>query len=1067
MFTDKHPGARRRPFRKAAGVFLMGVLGTAGPAVWAGDTAMMDTFDNFRVSAEKVQDPSIGGWRVDTRLGQLSVNIPIRMMPGEIAFPVSLSIIGLPSTHLVPAEIGEQEHRESSTPIYGAIDFPRPVSSFFNLGFLDKASGSEVYRFEDGRVYDGFDFYYANDTNRLAGFTPSGLFAAFGLPVPDIAGLKLDAGISSDGKVFMTPMMTTSNVLGTELAALLNSTTVISPFTSNNSECKVCGTTWNLRLLMDQDRARFFQVFQVYQRSYDASEKQWEDLDLGTLCLPRLIIDRFHHYVKFNWSRSGNLVRVDVTNQRGQGFTVRQWVPDFSSFSQIRDLARLDFVNVSGPSVLVQGYDSRPINVANDCPSPISFPVYPVQNLGQPTTVTLGDPGAVSQPSWSDPGNAVAMPPATLALGESTPQNRVWTFGYDTNLVSLASVVDPLGCQSLFTTTTYSLVHPFLPNVFHDIKPDLVTGVTRVVQSDTSGQSGATRTQTWARQLTTNAISVQHTDVWGNGSPDRLETYAYGDVSNSGANNSTDYGNGFLTAWTLADGSGNVMASETRQSVVASRGTYGGGLNHSESFPTSMTLARAQEATRQTLVTYDTTNWLQPLTVEDRAGGTRYQLRSTTFNTCWDMLDPIQMARSTVIRYQLPGGAALSPDVTTSNLWNTQAQLTQTSRSGGNSYQHGSQFTYDASGRLATRSVYHQEGGSTLAAPNTETITYDDQVTGMPISWTTGYQDVNCNRGSIVKLSDTFDNGFRPTREVDERGVVTITHYDLFGRPISIQKDGEADISISYPSLWTKQTTQAGKTTTETTDGFGRSILQVLPDGRHVVPTYDSDNRVVQVTETNSAGVSRSRATTYDTLDRVTQQTSFDGITTSFAYSTNGTWNWTTQTVGVPQPALVTTTARDPFGLPMAVQDPLGIQTVYSYDGWGNRTSVTILPNVHGTPQTRTFTYDSLGRLVSQCQPETGTQTFSNFNALNLAGTFIEGAGTATPRIRTRVFDGLGRMRSETSGTTTETYTYTGALLTGSRRTTGSNQVDRGFAYQAPGARLSQETTNSSVVGAW
>jgi YD repeat-containing protein len=209
-------------------------------------------------------------------------------------------------------------------------------------------------------------------------------------------------------------------------------------------------------------------------------------------------------------------------------------------------------------------------------------------------------------------------------------------------------------------------------------------------------------------------------------------------------------------------------------------------------------------------------------------------------------------------------------------------------------------------------------------------------------------------------------------------------------------------------------------------------------------------------------------------LDRITDQVSFDGIRTHFTYSTNGGNNVvTTQNVAL---GLATVTEKDPYGQVVLVQAPNGDKTTYTYDGFGNKVTTTIQSSVDpNISQTRTYTYDDLGRLTQKSDPETKYQTFLNFNALNLPQTWTEGASVVDwqaprPRVHYRTFDGLGRLRLETTGVTGETmaFQYTGAFLTGTNRTWGDQDyMSKSFEYLGPGARISKETTNGNVAGAW
>lgn len=971
-----------------------------------------DDLSDFHLTAEVPPDPNSGGWQVDPRLGQLAVAIPTIQMPGEIAFPVSLNILGLPSVHYVQVTTLALVNNHD-IPVYTTHNqaMTRPLSSYFNLGYIDQASGTPVYRLEDGRQYDPFQFTEISGAFSVASL--GNLFTAFFKAAPPSSWSTTPPQVSADGKmVLFSGMYYASKPSNPGYPTLLfNGNSIF------NSDALV---------LMDKDRAR---VFQKWSGVY----------------VPVLILDRFGHYVSFTWTCSGDLTRVDVRNQRNQGFTVRQRIPSRGA-TGLQDLARLDFVNISGPSVLVQG-DST-VRYCTNCAPPDS--PAPTVLVGIPQTVTVGDPSVVPQPTWSNQDGTASAPPTTNPLEQTAPPAKVWTFTCANG--GIQSMTDPLGVQTTFTTTTYSVA---LPNgALYGYAPDLVTGVVQAAQVDGSGKSSATRTRTWTRSFAANLITVQYTDVWGSGAPDRTLTATYG-------GSVRDYGNGYLSGWALADASGNSLASVARPSASGA-GVDGGRIL---SWPQSETWTRAQQATRQSVYTYDATCHVLLSSRQDLVGGAPAQTRAYTYAPRWDMLDGPEVTRVVSTRTQFPSGTTLAP-VTSLMAWTQDLQVAQTSRSDANGSQHGGQYTYDTAGRLSIQAILHTVGGTPADSPRHMTITYDDAVTGLPTRWATTYQDLN-GTSSFYKAQGAFDPALRPTQAVDERGVATTTQWDLLGRPLTIQKDGEAAITISYPDFCTKVSHQAAKTTTEITDGFGRLIQRTLPDGRRQQFTYDLHGRLAQTSETNPAGGTRTQGTSYDLLDRVVTQTDFDGKTTTYAYSTDGVLDTVTATLPKVTPPLSTVTSRDCFGQVVLVQAPNGDVTRTAFDGWGNRISIARTPGSGGVTQIRTFSYDGLGRLVQKTEPETGTQTFTNFDSLNLPRTITEGAQSTVPRTRTCWYDGLGRLRSQTSGTTSETFTYTGVQLTGTSRAVGNDQVTQAFTYGGPGARLSLESTIANVTGAW
>jgi RHS repeat-associated protein len=1048
------------------------------PVLWT-QTTLPDT---FHITEPAVPNPKNSGWQVDPRLGRLSVTIPIGMMPGEIPFPVSLLMNATPTTRskrVATEEFVAGHENERVRTTYSTATTTTPVSCTLNLGSISPVPGGIQYTLEDGRVYHSSDFNSTKDPYDARANNPNLLFQAYGFSSPD---RRFGWSVSADGSLISYSTYI-SYYFGANYDTLIKSLQLSTsdvfrscggPLPGRYDQSSVSPNGYSI--LLDKERARIYASYSYVYKKWVRSgnhDDGWtstlEVVDAGTLYVPICIVDRFGHYVTMQWSVSGGLRRVDVRNQRGQGFTIRM-------HNGSTDLARIDFVNYNGPSALISGLN--PLPWATSGVGAYTRTVWGPETIGRPTSVTLGNPENVPQPLWNGTLGAPSAPPVVPASVGSVP-NRVWALSYNGDSTQLASITDPAGVRSTFQTQVYSIYQT--KNLFESSEnvsgqPDTVTGVNRVDQVDMSGQSNTSRLSTWERQidatpLRPNAISVNQKDWWDpvTNQVDRYETFGYGDISNPGGplNSPTDIGNGFLTRWALCTTGGTQIASQERRSRTVKyfdNKSKGSGLNGYLSVLQSTSSTRTGEATVLTEFDHLDDTGLQVSQARRKCSSTLYQTKSYIYNNCWAMLETDQIASSTMTRYAF--GAPLTPVATTTNVWDTATpphlRLQKTFRDAG-TLKHGSIYTYDTSGRLATKEIFHEENGTALPSPNTVNLTYDDTTTGLLTTWTATYQDGSAS-SLITQSQGDFDNGHRPQLMTDEKAVSTRTTYDLYGRPLTIAKDGEAPLTLTYPDEWTRITTQAGKITTENYDGFGHLIKQTLPDGRVIIPSYDLHSRVVKITETNSAGAARTSTTTYDLLDRVVSETSFTGKCVDYAYSTNGVNNIVTQTLDPMGLRLVTVTKTDPFGQVVSVTAPNGDLTAYSYDGMGNKTQVTIIPAGGGTPQNRTFTYDALGRLISKWEPETGTQTFGTFTALNQAQTITEiGISTARPsRVRTIAYDGLGRLRAQVGGNTATTFNYLGALLTQSTRTMGTDTVTQTFAYEEPGKRLSSEATNSN-----
>ncbi len=166
-----------------------------------------------------------------------------------------------------------------------------------------------------------------------------------------------------------------------------------------------------------------------------------------------------------------------------------------------------------------------------------------------------------------------------------------------------------------------------------------------------------------------------------------------------------------------------------------------------------------------------------------------------------------------------------------------------------------------------------------------------------------------------------------------------------------------------------------------------------------------------RVTNGTGDGLNYATAYSYDALGRVTAVTTSDGAVAGTSYSGN------------------VTTASDAAGharqssgnalgwLTQVVEDPGGLNytTMYSYDAMGD------LTGVNQSGQTRSFVYDSLGRLTQATNPESGTVSYSYDSVGNLVSRREARGITATTG-----YDALNRLtqKSYSDGTPAVSYAY-------------------------------------------
>src|SRR5258708_514226 len=172
----------------------------------------------------------------------------------------------------------------------------------------------------------------------------------------------------------------------------------------------------------------------------------------------------------------------------------------------------------------------------------------------------------------------------------------------------------------------------------------------------------------------------------------------------------------------------------------------------------------------------------------------------------------------------------------------------------------------------------------------------------------------------------------------------------------------------------------------------------------------------------------------YDALGRTTSVTAPDGQATTTNYSANCTT--TTDPAGKARKACMDGLGR----LIQVFEDPAGLnyETDYSYDVLNNLLTVN---QKGGSPnsanwRTRTFAYDSLSRLTSATNPESGTATYvydANGNLLTKTSPKPNQTATATV-VATYTYDALNRLTQKSfndGSTPTVKYGYDAVALSG------------------------------------
>lgn len=290
----------------------------------------------------------------------------------------------------------------------------------------------------------------------------------------------------------------------------------------------------------------------------------------------------------------------------------------------------------------------------------------------------------------------------------------------------------------------------------------------------------------------------------------------------------------------------------------------------------------------------------------------------------------------------------------------------------------------------------------------------------------------------------------RPVNGEDANGIVAAGYFnDVLDRPTQVRR--AAGTAVTNQSTFSYDDANRVITTTSDLnanndnllvskalyDGLGRTMeSRQYEGGTNYIASqqqYDALGRVNKTSNPFRPWHSETAVwttTVFDALGRVVSVTTPDSAVVSSSYSGNST------TV-TDQAGKTRKSVSDALGRLITIyEDPSGVnyQTSYTYDVLDNLTGVT-----QGV-QTRTFVYDSLKRLTSATNPESGTVSYTYDNNGNML-TRVD----ARPVTTTMAYDVLNRPTSrsynDTPQTPTVNYFYDAQSLPG-----GAPSFDRGYS---------------------
>lgn len=372
------------------------------------------------------------------------------------------------------------------------------------------------------------------------------------------------------------------------------------------------------------------------------------------------------------------------------------------------------------------------------------------------------------------------------------------------------------------------------------------------------------------------------------------------------------------------------------------------------------------------------------------------------------------------------------------NITKTEYDATGRIRSITDAYNKVTAFTYDAVGNILTTT--EPGGGVTsntynaVGLPITKTDSAGStSVFGYDLGWR--LNSVTDVLGKVTEYQyDTVGNLLSVT---DPLGNVTTYTYDAYGNILSVTDPNSNITTLAYDANNNKirRTDPLGNVTIYIYDAMNR-LIQIQDANGHVTTNeYDANGRVIGESDALGNRISMS----YDPNGNLLTKTdAFGQIISRTAYDATNLPTAVEDVFGNQTEHLYNS-----IGALVQVEDPLGNQTLYDYDAMGRFSSATDALNgissavydADGNQTGVVFTmgggfnrsYDASDRLISETTPSGGTIGYE-YNETNL----LSNMTNARSQSRTFTYDAAGRIISyaDTEGTTSFTYDAKGNLLT-------------------------------------
>ena len=297
-----------------------------------------------------------------------------------------------------------------------------------------------------------------------------------------------------------------------------------------------------------------------------------------------------------------------------------------------------------------------------------------------------------------------------------------------------------------------------------------------------------------------------------------------------------------------------------------------------------------------------------------------------------------------------------------------------------------------------------------------------------------------------TSVSTAYTHHGKPWKVVDELGNTTTTVFDEAGRAVKTIAPVIDGVSATHITEY-----DAASNAIRVTDALGQVTESEYNERNRVVAVY-----APPVWDARSGAFARPvTQMTYNAVGQVLTITDPLGNVTTKLYDSAGR-NWKVIAPSVDGVSPTTITQFDPGGLAQFVTNPLGVVTTNSYDIHGRLTQTSVGDEVNA------FAYDAVGNRIS-VQDGLGQETIFNYDGLN----HLTWQTFANGDTWTYSYDAMRKVSQTSPRGITTKYTYDErdrVLKTKALSTDDTPALERNYSYDESGHLLGVTETGNTAA---